>query len=326
VVSRRLTGLRLPQGEFAPALRGAVLACAAALGAAALLGMVGSGVANQTLLSNATVHAAALACALGVGLAAAGWRLMGSAGAALAAFVAWQGFERGVWTEVGPAAAEAPRLELLHFNVLYDNERARDAAAAIAGSGADVVVLLEASGVAEHFDALAAIYPHRFGCDGVQCEIAVLSRLPLRDAAWLAFPHASLDRLARVVLDVEGRDVTLFAAHFAKDYFASFRSDQAWRLTGEVRRWRRSNDGPVVVAADFNAAPWDPIVRRTAYLTRLASPRGWLPTWPAAAGPFGLPIDGLMVSDDLRVERIATTPEGFGSNHRGLRATLALAP
>jgi endonuclease/exonuclease/phosphatase (EEP) superfamily protein YafD len=80
------------------------------------------------------------------------------------------------------------------------------------------------------------------------------------------------------------------------------------------------------MTGDFNAAPWDPVVKSVARFSGLRHPRAWLPTWPVALGPLGLQIDHLLVSKDLRVERIATVPDALGSNHRALRATVALAP
>jgi endonuclease/exonuclease/phosphatase (EEP) superfamily protein YafD len=83
---------------------------------------------------------------------------------------------------------------------------------------------------------------------------------------------------------------------------------------------------PVLLTGDFNAAPWDPVVKSVARFVGLRQPRAWLPTWPVAAGPLGIQIDHVLVSPDLAVERIATTADPLGSNHRGLRATVALRP
>jgi endonuclease/exonuclease/phosphatase (EEP) superfamily protein YafD len=52
--------------------------------------------------------------------------------------------------------------------------------------------------------------------------------------------------------------------------------DTALRMQAET--------GPAIVAGDFNATPWTPVVRRLARLGLVNDPRvgrGWLPTWKA---------------------------------------------
>jgi endonuclease/exonuclease/phosphatase (EEP) superfamily protein YafD len=307
------------------ALCGAVAATAMAVGAAASLGQLGTAVASQTLLANGSIHLAAAAAVLCVLLMALGWRIIGGLGVAMAAAVAAVTLSRVDWTPVRPAEDAAARLEVLHFNVLAENRRIDDVAAALRASGADVVVLLESEGIARRFAELADVYPHRFGCDGEICQIAILSKLPLEGAQWIPFPFAE-QRLATAVIRPSGRPVRLVAAHFTKDFFASFRNTQGWRVIGQIRRRTRRDPMPVLMTGDFNAAPWDPVVKSVARFSGLRHPRAWLPTWPVALGPLGLQIDHLLVSKDLRVERIATVPDTLGSNHRALRATVALTP
>jgi endonuclease/exonuclease/phosphatase (EEP) superfamily protein YafD len=307
------------------AARGALAALAVGLGGLAALGAAGLSVANQSLLANLAIHLAGLACLPCLGLIASGWRRGGAMGLALAAAVAALVLVRAPWSAVAPADRAAARLEVLHFNVRHANRTSAAMAQAVLDSAADVVVLLESRPIEKHFPALAEVYPHRFGCGVDDCEITILSKLPLEAPEWVFFPFAR-QRFATAVVRPGGHPLRLMAVHFGKDFFARFRHAQGLMLSGEILRRRRQDGLPVLVAGDFNAAPWDPTMRMIARLGRMTQPLAWLPTWPVPAGAFGLQIDHIMTTEGLALERLAVTPQSYGSNHRGLRATVALQP
>lgn len=307
------------------ALCGGIAATAMAAGAAASLGQFGASVASQTLLANGAIHLAAAAGLLCAALVALGWRIVGGIGIVLAAAVAGVTLARVSWTAVAAVEDAPARLEVLHFNVQAYNRRPNDLMAALRGSGAEVMVLLEAEGVGARLNELGDLYPHRFGCEVGPCEIAIMSKLPLETPRWISFPFTE-NRLASAVIRLQGRPLRLVAAHFTKDFFAGIRSTQGWSVIGQVRRLRRLEPMPLLMTGDFNAAPWDPVVKNVARQVGLRHPWAWLPTWPVAAGPLGVQIDHLLVSPELAVERIATTADAVGSNHRGLRATVAFRP
>ncbi len=61
---------------------------------------------------------------------------------------------------------------------------------------------------------------------------------------------------------------------------------------------------PLVIAGDFNATPWCPPFRGLLRETGLVDSRrgfGLQATWPSPLGPFGIPIDHALVSDDVQV-------------------------
>ncbi len=80
--------------------------------------------------------------------------------------------------------------------------------------------------------------------------------------------------------------------------------------------------GPVIVAGDFNATPFTPAFQRFVTDARLLPQRGLPGTYPADLGPFGLPIDHILVRDaDLTpVEALAAR----GSDHRPIFANIVL--
>jgi hypothetical protein len=58
-------------------------------------------------------------------------------------------------------------------------------------------------------------------------------------------------------------------------------------------------------------------------LTDAARGHGWQPTWPAAAGMFGIPIDRILAGPGIAVLGFAVGPPS-GSDHRPVTATISL--
>ncbi len=310
--------------ELRAAALGGIVAVVAILLGAAALGVPGRAAANQTLLANLSFHAA-LTCLLAVPLLAwARWRFLAAGIVVAVAAIASVQLAKVRWTVVAPVPEAAARLELLHVNVLGYNPRSAEMARVIAQSGADVAVVLEADGVRAHLPMLTAVYPYRFGCDDGHCEVMILSKLPLRDARWAPLTFGPR-RLATAVVERNGHPIRLVAAHFSKDFFTNLREIQRAEVREAVGRRALGGRPDMVLTGDFNAVPWDPVARRVARDLDLRHPSAWLPTWPVAAGLAGFPIDHLLVSGRMRVERIGRLAAP-GSNHVALRATVALAP
>nr|WP_314258824.1 endonuclease/exonuclease/phosphatase family protein [uncultured Devosia sp.] len=211
-------------------------------------------------------------------------------------------------------------ITLLSFNVLGSNERGQDAARYIAGSGADVVVLMEAAGVQPFMDELDAVYPYRVGCETSACDMAILSKLPILDSARETFRVIPRQRLARVTLDVgNGRRVTLVGAHVSKPYF----DDIAETELLAAARFLRDIDGPLVLAGDFNAAAWSDRMAVFADVLELVPPPHYPGTWPVELGALAAPIDNVFTRGDALVDYIQATREAYGSNHLGLFAKIS---
>lgn len=248
--------------------------------------------------------------------------------AALLALLALAGL---VWTGADYARMRAPAgarsdLTLLWFNLFFANRTPREElVAAIAGSGADVVMLAEAAPVARHLDALERRYPYRLGCDAVAtCSVMILSRRPFERAEILGFDQLGESRLlhVRLAAPAGGRPVDLLAVHLLKPWYLGLTGNERTRLDWILRRYK----GPLVMAGDFNAAPWSRRMRRLHATADLGFARWPVATWPAAAGAAGIPIDHLLVRGGAGI--VATAPWGgdLGSNHRGLLARLDLGP
>ena len=248
-----------------------------------------------------------------------------------------------------PGAATVPTgdLRLLWFNLLAGNPTppAR-LVAAIRAAGADVVLLAEPAPLRGAVADLADLYPYRMGCgaaaaaatpDGDQdgdpdggpdggpeagCGLILLSRFPVAKPRFRDFPSGP-ERLLRVEITVPGHGrFSLAGIHGTKPWYLGLTGGEADTIRWGLRRGREAL--PLVVAGDFNAAPWSLRMRRIEREQELGFPRWPVPTWPAAAGPLGVPIDHVLVRDGAGIVRLAPWGADLGSNHRGLLAEIDL--
>lgn len=223
-----------------------------------------------------------------------------------------------------PAATEP--FVVMSLNVLF-GEADPDQVFAAAAS-ADLVVLAEATPAAarrleeggwrERFP-YAAGDPLRTG-NGT----ALYSRFPLRDAAQL--PRTSFPQWSATA-EVPGvGPVRVIAAHPCNPFCGRDRWDTEHEVLREAVA-AAPPDLPLVVAGDLNAVndhrPLLALGRAGLTSATDLAGAGWLPTFPATAPlPPLLPIDHVLVDDRLTALAIERF-EVSGSDHLGLRATLA---
>lgn len=218
------------------------------------------------------------------------------------------------------AAQPVGSFSLLSYNVLSGNDDGgRRIADHIKADLPDVVVLLETPGIESRLPELDALYPTRLGCAVPRtCDLSLLTRLPVLDSKLYLFGPFRRERLITAQLDVGGQPVTMIALHLSKPYFDEF----SWIELTEIRSLLRSITGPVVLAGDFNAAPWSESIARFAGQMGLAPGPTFPATWPVALGDFGIPIDNVFSRDGALVTSLAPVTDPMGSNHRGLRARI----
>jgi endonuclease/exonuclease/phosphatase (EEP) superfamily protein YafD len=220
--------------------------------------------------------------------------------------------------------ATGPRFKLLLFNVYYNNLHLDLAAKLIRDTSPDVVVLLEMiPRVRPAFDEVAAAYPHRLECwQGPRCDALILSRFPLTDIAANLPPARTRRSLASASVDIDGRSLTLFAAHLILPFpFTSFALQPA--QADDVAASVASVSGPRLLVGDFNASTWSAAVakqREHARLTAFTGPGGSWPTFLPTH--MGIPIDHVLTSSDLvPLSRQLFTVSG--SDHRAVLAEIA---
>ena len=80
-----------------------------------------------------------------------------------------------------------------------------------------------------------------------------------------------------------------------------------------------------MVVGDLNCTPWSPHFRRLlrdAGLRDVARGRGLEPTWYPTSLPLGIPIDHVLVSDEIGVANRELGSD-LGSDHRPVRVEIS---
>ncbi|WP_062016436.1 endonuclease/exonuclease/phosphatase family protein [Aureimonas sp. AU4] len=214
------------------------------------------------------------------------------------------------------AEAAGASYTLLQMNLRYDAPEQDPAVQLVAELRPDVVTLDEVTeSWRARFEALESAYPYQHYCGTYgKGGTAVLSRRP-----FATDPETSVCRIedgfAARGVDFNGRVVTIAALHL----------DWPWprHHWGQVRRLEPilpKLPKPAILAGDFNAAPWSAAVGTVAADGGWRVVKGIGPSFMLAdlrripAHVFGLPIDNVLASADVRVLE-AETLAPTGSDH-----------
>lgn len=227
------------------------------------------------------------------------------------------------------ARADAPvALTLLHANVLAGN---RDVAALlwhIEREAPDLVFVQELTPDHVHLlETLSAKFPYRL-------------LAPREDAwgigAWSTRPFIREDILQtaprglpsiRVEIEHDGNPLTIFSTHpvtpIGRDGFAD-RNRQLAAIADAVNETL----GPTIVTGDLNTTPWGAHYRafeRATGLRNAQAGHGIKPSWPVFLPVGMIPIDHVLLSEELAAVEVRTL-SAVGSDHLPLLVRVAPLP
>lgn len=299
-----------------------VIGLALGLGVIGVAGLSGHGHRWVDILAQFTAPAFAAAIVLTAFNLAVGLRI-GAAAALAAAIVT----ALAAWPQWFPPRAEpvgAARLTIYSANLWAPNQDVEAMARSIRHADADVLVLVEfGAAPAAAIERLLSDYPYRVasvpdvGRKGVS-QAVIASRLPLEPIPRGGQPMAA----ARVATPLG--PLTVGAAHLTRPWPFYVQWEQV-RQVEYITEWADKQDGPLVIAGDFNSVSSARIGRKTQADVAVAAAPGWPGTWPSfAPAPFRMTIDQVYVSQDLTVTR-RRLGRANGSDHSPVIVELARA-
>lgn len=206
-------------------------------------------------------------------------------------------------------------LAVMQFNLRFNNGEIDKIAKAILSEEADVVLMQELTPL--NFGLLAKLqdrFPYQLECNSKSNgSVALVSRHPFAKPGKqdclrkLGFVHARLD--------VDGREITVAGFHSKWPW-----PDRQFFQIGALDETIGRLESPLILAGDFNAAPWSAVVKRVAGLARTQIVKGtilsWKPMWKGRRDvlPPVLPLDQIMASDELIPVSRKRVQDG-GSDH-----------
>lgn len=224
------------------------------------------------------------------------------------------------------AAADAPRLHVLAFNVLGSNRELDAIADYIAAEDPDVVIVTELEpGLADTLRARLTGYRFAAQPQRDNFGIGILTREPWSGFVVRADGHPARPAVGATVA-LGDRGVYVVGVHPPPPVGAALARERD-ALIERIGDWAREARDPLIVCGDFNATPWSYPMRRLRARTGLhdaSRGRGPLPTWPRHLGWAGIPIDHCLHSDALAVVERRVGP-WLGSDHRPLHVVFAPA-
>lgn len=217
----------------------------------------------------------------------------------------------------GPADAR-----IVFLNAETDNAaQAYNIVQAAISVNPDAVVFTEAEAIQPALNYLVDEFEFVSTCTFEQCEMVIATRNTPSRFWKLKLKETWDERYAVTELDLgQNGSFYLASVHLAKPWLVGIAESELARLRAQFDFL----DGPVLAVGDFNAAPWGYSLRSLLKHTGYKALRRPFPSWPASAGPIGVPIDHALVHNGMRITQIQPFAEGLGSNHRGFIVDIVL--
>ena len=223
------------------------------------------------------------------------------------------------------AVEERLGFKVLSFNILDNNDAHRDDIASfVVEQEADFVFLQESQYLRASLAVMQAHYPYSTYAPGDcapqrKCKTLLLSKYPIELISRDLGPRKH-DRFLHAVARFQGHRINLIGVHFGKSYTGRLQQSQMEQVAAYIS----SLDGPVLVAGDFNAVPWMPVLRRFVSQSALGKPKGYHPTWPVWLRQAGFQIDHILTNGRLEILEEMRGQHSLGSNHLPVMAAIQL--
>lgn len=233
-------------------------------------------------------------------------------------------FTRPIATVSSPPA-NAPRVRVVWLNT-QSGSAPEGVSEYLVNSGADFLVLAEyhAEGGAIPAD-LTSAYPYFSSCsEPHDCNVVLLSRhKPVAERRELSASDNGL-RMVWTDFEIDGAPLRLAGVHLQRPYPATRYEVLREELLAFLRE---SDEDNLILAGDFNAAPWSFALRRFDDESSLTRHDRAMPTWPAApwtrlrlpAPEAFMPLDHVYSGSNWRLVSVRRGPR-TGADHFPIEA------
>lgn len=249
------------------------------------------------------------------GIKLAGW---------MALFVAY--VYLSIWSAMPPSPADENRLgldlKLMQLNLSFANRTLQQVMQLVEIEQPDVITLQEVNGRTKQvMHNLKNEYPYRKWCSFASVGgVAVLSRIPIENVnSW-----GCKERLGLVWIKLrkQNKIFSLVSIHL----YWPFPYRQHWQID-QLETQLQTIPRPIILAGDFNAAPWSYAVHRIAQATNTQVVGGRRASFDLSFHPYlpsvGLPIDHVLLPPGAQVQKIYLGPK-VGSDHHSVFARIRL--
>jgi len=221
------------------------------------------------------------------------------------------------WPQAPPADHTRATLTILLSNVLTQNHTPERVVAYLRQTDADVVLLQEIDEAwVTRLKPWSIRYPHRMEyAQPDNFGIGLYSRQELLHRRFDPLDEKTTPTIG-IRFHFDGLDVQLLAIHTLPPVSPSYWSTRNQQLES-IGRWCRGAAGTGMVVGDLNITPFSPFFTKLMQeggLTHARRGFGLIPTWPANGPAFWIPLDTVLVQEQLRVVGIHRGPD-VGSDH-----------
>ncbi len=221
--------------------------------------------------------------------------------------------------------AQTP-IRVMSYNILYKNDRVEEILANIAGAQPDIVVLQEAQETFLDYSHKSFTKTHPFFYpnyeEGKKFTVTLYSKYPIKTIEKPQMPR-SKRQILHAQIERSGKIIDLIGLHSTspkdderlheRNLFLQDVADYAQNKVYENPNIR------LILAGDFNSAPWTPPMRNIQNQARLLgnpSILNYFGTWPAWAAPlFSVPIDHIFYTKNFHNENYTRKSYSSGSDH-----------
>ncbi|NJN19395.1 MAG: endonuclease/exonuclease/phosphatase family protein [Oscillochloris sp.] len=211
--------------------------------------------------------------------------------------------------------AGGQEVRLLVYNIYHQNPDPAQIVAEVQHHNPDIVFLMEYSdAIQQQIEGAFSDYPYRLiRPSRMTMGLALFSRYPF-EATTIHRAEATRIPVFEVDIRLNNRIVSFVGGHPwpPQPRWGALHRSQVAAISTVAEQAGR----PLIVAGDFNAAPWTHSMRGLAERSQVRHIRGPLDltkTW-LIAPPFGLPLDHVLISDEWQVQAY-TYGNPSGSDH-----------